>query len=187
LSKETIGFGIYYFTKVRSIYVAIVEGYEDYRSYRPLSANCVVFNVEAVKRSRPQTAESTRTLASTPETYILGNPTKSRPVSAATVRLLRPVKQDTPIDKLIEKPFIYSSVQEKEVNIQEGYSSNYPPSRFPFLNPKDPLAVYDGALLEQVRPTSAGNELKKAKHRPSSSRPGTRPPSGRMYMWDIRQ
>jgi hypothetical protein len=159
---------------IGALTIANVDGHADYRNYRPLSAKCVVFNLEAVKISRPPTAESTRTF--TPETYIIGHPTNSRPVSAASVRLLRPTKKDLPVDQLIQKPFIYSTVNKKQVTIQEGYSPNYPPSRFPFLNSSDPLAKYDGTLLERAS----------IDKRPGSSLLMSRPPSSRLFKWDLQ-
>ncbi|KAJ3274365.1 hypothetical protein HDV01_002969 [Terramyces sp. JEL0728] len=154
---------------------AITDGHKAYRKYRPLSSSTLVFNISAIERSRPATADSSKTQTQE-TTYIIGSNTKSRPVSASSVKILRPGSA------VSDKSFIYSSLKDGQLDIKEiDPTTTFPPplTKFPFLNNRfDPLSTYDGVVLEEFEESVP----KAAPRRPISAR--TRPPSGAVYQWN---
>lgn len=132
---------------------SIVMGSDQYSKYHPISTTSLIFNMNAIElKSRPNTADSNKSISSD-MTYILGRNQTSRPVSAVSVRLLRPASGRNLIDKAAERPiFTKLSQSQSNLEIEEGPNTKYPPTRFPFLSPHNPLAVYDSALLEDSKP-----------------------------------
>ncbi|KAJ3315053.1 hypothetical protein HDV04_004853 [Boothiomyces sp. JEL0838] len=153
---------------------AITDGYKDYTKYKPLASSTLVFNIAAIERSRPTTADSSKTQIQ--ETYIIGSTSKSRPVSASSVRLLRPGSA------VSEKSFKYGALKDGQIDIKEiDPTTTFPPplTKFPFLNNRlDPLSAYDGVVLEEFEESVP----KPVPRRPISAI--SRPPSGALYRWN---
>ena len=157
------------------------QGNDLYARYRPLSSKSAIFNAEAIEwRARPTTAESTRTISET--TYIIGNSSRSRPVSAVSVRLLRPSTARNMVEKAIEKPIFSKVNTEGAIDITEGSKTKYPPSKFPFLVGADPLDQFDGTLMEDGSPFPRRSSLKGS--RPTTAK--TRPGSAVSFRWDVQ-
>jgi hypothetical protein len=121
------------------------NGHEKYSNYHPISSTTVIFNMNAIDfKSRPTTADSSNssTTMNNMTTYIFGKNAQSRPVSAMSIRLLRPASGKNLIEKAIQKPIFAKVVnQGKCLQIDEGPKTKFPPTRFPFLNPANPLSL----------------------------------------------
>ncbi|KAJ3323417.1 hypothetical protein HDV06_001937 [Boothiomyces sp. JEL0866] len=154
---------------------AITDGHKDYTKYRPIASSTLVFNISAIERSRPTTADSSKTQIQE-TTYIIGSSNKSRPVSASNVRIL------CPGSAISDKSFKYGSLKDGQIDIKEiDPTTTFPPplTKFPFLNNRlDPLSAFDGVVLEDFEESVP----KPVPRRPISA--STRPPSGALYRWN---
>jgi hypothetical protein len=166
-----------------------------YSKYHPVSSSTVIFNKNAItpSPSRPSTANSTSP-PTAEMTYIIGTKGKSRAISALSVRLLRPASGKSKVDQALQLP-IFSKLNpdSKSIDIEEGPKTKYPPTRFPFLAPNDPLGIYDSALLEISPPpigVSSGikNQDRVLRSSLKGSRPSTaakRPSSAVSFQWSM--
>lgn len=158
-------------------------GSEQYSNYHPISSTTVIFNMNAIDfKSRPTSAESSKTLAAgippLSTTYILGNGKRSRPVSAVSIRLLRPSSSKKMVYQAAENPIFSRLLQQnnsgERIRIDEGPRTKFPPTRFPFLNTSNPLSIYDSSLMEDA-PAPLGLSQESKPKPPRSALKGSRP------------